>query len=154
MKLNYILIPIVVFLTAFIGSTLTNPNSSWYIALKLPSFAPPGYVIGMVWTVIFILCAISAIIMWNKIPHSTLFWWIIGLFIANAILNIGWSFLFFNQHLILASIFEMILLEASTIAIIILAWPLSRLAAALLLPYAAWVAFATFLTINILRLNK
>jgi translocator protein len=154
MKLNYIIIPIVVFLTSFIGSTLTDPNSTWYKALKLPSFAPPGYVIGIVWTVIFILCAISAIIMWNKIPHNNLFWWIIGLFIVNAILNIGWSLLFFNQHMILASIFEMILLEASTIAIIILAWPLSRLAAGLLLPYAAWVAFATFLAMNIYNLNK
>jgi translocator protein len=154
MKLNYILIPIVVFLTAWIGSTLTDPNSTWYKTLKLPSFAPPGYVIGIVWTVIFILCAISAIIMWNKIPHNNLFWWIIGIFIVNAILNIGWSLLFFNQHMILASIFEMIFLEASTIAIIILAWPLSRLAAGLLLPYAAWVAFATFLAMNIYNLNK
>jgi translocator protein len=154
MKLNYIVITAGVFLTVFIGSLLTDPNSLWYKTLKLPSFAPPGYVIGMVWTVIFILCAISAIIMWNKIPHNTLFWWIIGLFIANAILNIGWSLLFFNQHMILASIFEMILLEASTIAIIILTWPLARLAAELLLPYAAWVAFATFLTMNIYNLNK
>jgi tryptophan-rich sensory protein len=154
MKWNYILIPIAVFITAWIGSTLTDPNSTWYKTLNLPSFAPPGYVIGMVWTVIFILCAISAIIMWNKIPHNTMFWWIIGIFIANAILNIGWSFLFFNQHMILASIFEMILLEASTIAIIILAWPLSRLAAGLLLPYAVWVAFATFLAMNIYNLNK
>ncbi len=154
MKLNYLIIPILVFLTAFIGSTLTDPNSAWYKSLKLPSFAPPGYVIGMVWTVIFILCAISVIIMWNKIPHNTLFWWIIGIFIVNAILNIGWSLLFFNQHMILASIFEMIFLEASTIAIIILAWPLSRLAAGLLLPYAAWVAFATFLAMNIYYLNK
>jgi tryptophan-rich sensory protein len=154
MKWNYILIPIVVFLTSFIGSTLTDPNSSWYKALKLPSFAPPGYVIGMVWTVIFILCAISAIIVWNKLPHNNLFWWIIGIFIVNAILNIGWSFLFFNQHLIFASIIEMIILNATTIALIILIWPLSRLAAGLLLPYAAWVSFATFLAINILRLNK
>jgi tryptophan-rich sensory protein len=154
MKWNYILIPVVVFLTSWIGGTLTDPNSTWYITLKLPSFAPPGYVIGIVWTVIFILCAISAIIMWNKIPHNTMFWWIIGIFIVNAILNIGWSLLFFNQHMILASIFEMILLEATTIAIIILAWPLSRLGASLLLPYAAWVAFATFLAINIYNLNK
>jgi translocator protein len=154
MKFNYILIPIVVFLTAFIGSTLTDPNSTWYKTLKLPSFAPPGYVIGIVWTVIFILCAISAIILWNKLPHNTLFWWLIGIFIVNAVLNIGWSYLFFNQHQIFASIIEMIILEASTIAIIILAWPLSRLAAGLLLPYAAWVAFATFLAMNIYNLNK
>ncbi|MCX6744559.1 MAG: tryptophan-rich sensory protein [Candidatus Parcubacteria bacterium] len=154
MKWSYLVIPITVFLTAFIGSTLTDPNSSWYKSLKLPSFAPPGYVIGMVWTVIFILCAISLLIMWNKLPHNTLFWWIIGIFVVNAILNIGWSLLFFNQHLILASILEMILLEASTIAIIILAWPLSRLAAGLLLPYGAWVAFATYLAMNIYQLNK
>lgn len=154
MKINYILIPIAVFLTSFIGSTLTDPNSSWYKSLKLPSFAPPGYVIGLVWTIIFILCAISLIIIWNKLPHNTLFWWIIGIFTVNAILNILWSFLFFNQHQILASIFEMIILNATTIAIMILVWPLSRLAAGLLLPYAVWVSFATFLAMNIYNLNK
>jgi len=154
MKLNYIIIPLIVFLTAYIGSILTDPQSAWYKNLQLPFFAPPGYVIGMVWTIIFILCAISTLIIWNKLPHNQLFWWIIGIFIVNAVLNIGWSYLFFNQHQILASIIEMIILEATTIALVILVWPLSRLAAGLILPYAAWVAFATFLAINIYNLNK
>jgi tryptophan-rich sensory protein len=154
MKWNYIIIPIFVFLTAFIGSTLTDPNSTWYKTLKLPNFAPPGYVIGIVWTIIFILCAISALIIWNKLPHDNLFGWIIGIFVINALLNIGWSLLFFNQHQILASLVEMIFLEISVILLIVLSWKGVQLAAYLLLPYAAWVLFATYLTVNIYQLNK
>ena len=154
MKLNYLLIPILVFITAFLGSILTDPNSTWYKSLKLPSFAPPGYVIGIVWTIIFILCAISAIIIWNKLPHNNLFGWIIIIFVINALLNIGWSLLFFNQHQILASLIEIIFLEISVILLIVLSWKGAQIASYLLMPYAAWVLFATYLTYNIYQLNK
>ena len=55
MKLNYFLIPLVAFLTAYIGGRITGGGMAWYKAIRLPSWTPPGGVIGAVWTTIFIL---------------------------------------------------------------------------------------------------
>jgi tryptophan-rich sensory protein len=153
MKLNFIIIPVVTFLTALGGSLLTSRAMGWYKTINKPSWTPAGSLIGAVWTGLFILAAISALIVWNHLPHDNRFKWIIAIYILNAILNIGWSWLFFNQHLLGADIFEANLLAASVVALVILIWPGSALAASLLIPYAAWVLFATFLTYQIWSLN-
>lgn len=154
MRLNYIIIPLVTILTSGVGSWITNNGMKWYKSINLPTWTPPGSVIGTVWTVLFILATISALIVWNTAKHNNYFWWIIGLFLVNAVLNVGWSFLFFGQHLIGPAIFEAGLLGLSVVGLVILIWPLSRLAASLLIPYAAWVSFATYLTYSIWSLNK
>ena len=153
MKLNYFFILLITFLTAFLGSWLTNRGMGWYKTIKLPSWTPPGSVIGTVWTIIFILATISALITWNKLQHDSHLYWIAVIFIINAILNVGWSFLFFYLHLTGLAIFEAALLGISVVALTVLIWPVSRLAATLLLPYAGWVSFATFLTYMIWSLN-
>ncbi|MBN1325862.1 tryptophan-rich sensory protein [Candidatus Falkowbacteria bacterium] len=154
MKLNYITIPIITIAVSVLGSFLTSAGMDWYKTLKLPSIAPGGNIIGSVWTVIFILSTISALIVWNNIPKTNLFWWIIGLFIANAILNVLWSFIFFYSQSIGPSIIEMIILELTVLCLCILIWPFSKIASILLWPYAAWVIFATYLAYNIWILNK
>ncbi len=153
MRLNYVIIPLVAFLTALLGSLLTSRAMDWYKSIAKPSWTPPGSIIGAVWTILFILGAISALIVWNGLPHDTHFKWIIAVFIINAILNVGWSWLFFGQHVLGLAIFEAGLLGLSVLALIILIWPGSRLAASLLIPYAAWVCFATFLTYKVWSLN-
>jgi len=100
MKPNYIIIPVITILTAAIGSWLTSGGMNWYKTVNFPSWTPPGSVIGLVWTVIFILSAISALMVWNQAAHDNRLWWIAAIFIANAVLNILWSYLFFNRHLI------------------------------------------------------
>lgn len=152
-KPNYLIIPFVAFATGWIGSYFTGLGMAWYDTLKLPAFAPPGAVIGMAWTVIYILSTISALIVWNKFPHDAGFRLVIGLFAANAFLNAFWCVLWFGWQMTGAAILEMVFLEASVIAIMISVWPRSRPAAWLMLPYAGWVAFATFLAISVWRLN-
>jgi len=154
MKLNYILIPIYAFLVATIGGWLTNTGMDWYKTIKLPSFTPPGAIIGAVWTTIFILSAISALIVWNMALHNNRFWLIIGIFILNGIINVTWSLLFFNQHFLFTSIIDAAFIGVSVIALILLIWPLSRPASFLLFPYAGWVSFATYLNYLIWTLNK
>ena len=153
MKLNYFLIPLATIAVAVFGSILTSGDMAWYKTIKIPSWAPPGALIGAVWTTIFILTAISALIVWNRAQHAGVFWWIAAIFIANGILNVFWSYLFFNQHLLYAAGWEAALLGASVLALIILIWPISRLASSLLLPYAGWVSFATYLTFLISNFN-
>lgn len=154
MKMRFIFIPLAVLAVALLGSWLTGGGMDWYKTINLPSFTPAGSVIGTVWTIIFILTAISAIIFWGKAPRDRRFWWVLGFFILNGLLNIFWSFLFFNRHWLGAAVWEAGVLDLSVIILIILIWPISRLASMLLAPYAAWTTFATYLTFTVWTLNK
>lgn len=154
MKLNYLVIPLTTLGVAWLGSWLTNSGLDWYRTIKLPAWTPPGSVIGFAWTVIFILGAISALIVWNKVPHQGRFWWIIVVLLINAGLNIGWSFLFFNQHLIGPAVWEAGLLGLSVLVLIIFIRPLSGWSSILLMPYLAWVIFATYLVYSVWLLNR
>ncbi len=153
-KIRYVFIPLIVILVMIIGSWLTSGGMDWYKTINLPNFTPPGWVIGAVWTLIFILTAISAIIFWQKAPRDRRFWWVSGFFILNGLLNILWSYLFFNRHWLDAAAWEAGILDLSVVILIILIWPVSRTGAVLLLPYTLWTTFATYLTYIIWSLNR
>lgn len=149
----YVLIVLAVIATAALGSAFTTESlSTWYLTLNLPSWTPPGSVIGAVWTILYTLLAIAGVLAWKHLEPQArkTFFWLYG---ANLVLNALWSYLFFSAHRIGVALAEMLLLEASLIAMIALLWNKQSTAAYLLLPYAAWVAFATYLTFTILRLN-
>jgi tryptophan-rich sensory protein len=152
-KIYFIIIPLIVFIVALSGSLITSRGMDWYNQINLPAWTPAGSVIGIIWTLIFILTAISAILFWARGFRNRKFWTVIILFLVNGILNSLWSFLFFGAHLIGASILEMIVLEITIIFLIILIKPTSKLASVLLYPYAIWVAFATYLAYSTLILN-
>jgi len=152
-KLNYIVIPLITIIVASMGSEFTEAGMEWYRTLRLPASTPSGAVIGLVWGVIYILTTASALIVWNGTPHDSRFRAIVAIFLVNAFLNAFWSYLFFVQHWLAGSVVEIILLLATVAALVILIWPRSVIAAVLLLPYARWVAFASWLNIAIWRLN-
>jgi|WetSurSiteA1Bulk_404760.scaffolds.fasta_scaffold02542_5 translocator protein len=155
MKLYYIIIPLITIITSSLGSLFTSKGlTAWYKTINLPSFTPPGSTIGLVWTTIFILATISAIIVWgNKLPVSKRQAIAIA-FLVNAVLNILWSYLFFGQHLLFAAFIEALVLEISVLVLIFLIYPVSKISAYLLIPYSAWVAFASYLTYLTWFLNK
>lgn len=155
LKPNYFVIPLITILVSYLGSIFTSKgiNSGWYDLINKPSWTPPGSIIGLVWTIIFILATISALIVWNKLERDKRFWKIIYLFIINAGLNLFWSFLFFAQGLIGIAMIESAILGISVYLLVYFIWPKSKLAASLLIPYAAWVTFATFLNYSILILQ-
>jgi len=153
MKLNYIIIPLITLLVASVGSWLTSGGMGWYQTINLPAWTPAGSVIGAIWTIIFILATISALLVWNRFSHGKRFNWIFITFAVNAFLNVLWSFLFFGQHLLSLAIIDAALLGISVIALIVLIRHASRLAALLLYPYAIWAAFATYLTYTVWLLN-
>lgn len=150
---SYLVIPAIAFLTAYAGGLLTTAGLDWYRTISLPAWTPPGSVIGVVWTTIFTLSAVSGLIIWNTAPRDDRLYWILGVFAVNLILNVGWSGLFFGAHLLGAAIWEAAVLAGSVVVLILLMWPVSRLAALLLVPYAGWVSFATYLTYVIWSLN-
>ena len=153
-KPNYVVIPALVALTSALGSAITNTGlREWYQTLNFPSFTPPGSVIGAVWTVLFILSAISILLVWNNTKHDTRFSVIVEFFILNGLLNISWSALFFGRHEVGIAVWGAALLGLSVFVLMWLIWPRSRVAALLLLPYALWVTFATYLTYSIYIIN-
>lgn len=150
----YVLIPLVTIAVSVIGSRFTASGmDGWYMSLSLPSIAPPGAFIGIAWTVIFILTTISALIVWRYHKPIKRFYAIWILFLVNAGLNVFWSFLFFNQQRIGGAVLEAAVLGLSVFGLIVLIWPISRVAASLLVPYAGWVTFATYLNYLIWQLN-
>lgn len=153
MKLNYIIIPLIVFSVALVGNLITNKGMNWYKTIELPDWTPAGSVIGAAWTIIFILEAFCILIIWNKFPRGKRFNLIFLIFIINALLNILWSYLFFGRHLLGWAVLEAGLLGLSVVLLIVLIRPISRLTSLLLFPYTIWVIFATYLTYTVWNLN-
>ena len=156
MKANYIIIPLITILVALTGSVLTGWGIAWYHGLNFMSWTPSGMLIGIVWTILFILSTVSALIVYNQKNRAgeSAFWLIMILLAVNAALNIMWSFIFFTLHFLSLAIIGAFILGLSVAALIILIWPRTKLAAILLIPYAGWVFFATYLTYSIWLLNR
>ena len=152
-KANYFIIPAITIFVAVAGSFFTRAGMAWYDTMLIqPALTPPKWAFPIAWNTIFILTTISALIIWNKKKAKDRSF-IIGLFLINAALNIMWSLLFFQLHLIAAAFTEMFLLIFTLILLVLLIWKTSKTAALLLLPYLFWVSFATYLTYQIWILN-
>jgi translocator protein len=155
MKTNYLLIPLVTIFVALLGSFLTELGlQSWYKTLKLPKFIPSGKIIGMIWSMIFALAAIAALIVYNSsavLPEDLQL--LTYLFAINALMNIFWSLLFFYLHMVGFAVIESTALALSVASLILFIYPISLVAAILLVPYFLWVGFATYLTYSVWRLN-
>ncbi|MCB0857178.1 MAG: tryptophan-rich sensory protein [Solirubrobacterales bacterium] len=138
--------------TAAFGGLATDPDSGWYKGLEKPAWQPPSLVFAPVWTVLYVLIAASMILVWRRSEgkgrEKTFVLW--G---SNLALNLAWTFIFFRGHSPLAAGVEIIALEGTTIALIVRSWPISRVAALLIVPYALWVAFAAALTWTIALKN-
>lgn len=154
-KPNYLVIPLLTILTAIVGAIFSSNSirNGWYDTVVKPPWTPTGATISFVWSSIFILAAISAIVVYNSTKkglHRRLLMW---LFVANALLNIFWSFIFFFLHFIGFAALEAMILWVSVLVLIIKFWKKHTLAAFLLFPYISWVTFATYLTFALWKLN-
>jgi benzodiazapine receptor len=140
------------FAAAAVGAAASANAPEFYAQLTQPPGAPPAWVFGPVWTLLYLLMAISAWLVWRErgfrgAPVA------LGLFVVQLALNALWSWLFFAWHLGAAAFFEIVLLWLLIVATIVAFRRVRPLAAALLLPYLAWVSFATVLAFTIWRLN-
>jgi tryptophan-rich sensory protein len=138
---------------ALVGGLATDTSSEWYRGLDRPSWQPPGAVFGPVWTVLYVLIAVSATLAYRSVPDAARRRLILGLFAANLVLNLAWTWIFFQAQAPTAAGIEILVLLATTLALIVLLWPHSRVAAFALVPYAAWIAFASALTWAIAAAN-
>jgi len=137
-----------------IGAIFTTPKiGSWYLALQKPSFNPPSWIFGPVWTLLFFLMGVSLFLVWEKGFTSKKVKTALLFFVSQLFFNILWSVLFFGLGKPLFAFIEIFILWAF-IALTILSFvKISKIAAWLLLPYLYWVAFASVLNLMIVLLN-
>jgi tryptophan-rich sensory protein len=125
---------------------------SYFNALHKPPGTPPPAVFGPAWTVLYLLMAIAAWLVWREgLTRQTAL--ALGLFAAQLALNFAWSLIFFGQHRLGAALLEIAVLWLVILAAIVAFWRVRPAAGALLLPYLGWVSFAAYLNAGIWRLN-
>jgi tryptophan-rich sensory protein len=140
------------FATAAVGALASVNAAGFYGQLVQPSWAPPAWLFGPAWSVLFVLMAVAAWLVWREQgfrgarPALTLY-------VVQLVLNALWSWLFFAWQLGAVAFAEIVLLWTLIAATIVLFWRLNRAAAILLLPYLAWVSFASALNFTLWRLN-
>eukprot|EP01136_Pigoraptor_vietnamica_P020829 Opistho-1_new@70261 len=153
---NWVKLVLSVLFTLGIGSLgglfTMSEIQGWYAGLQKPSFNPPNWLFGPVWSMLYLLMGISFYLIWKQ-PVSTVRNVGLTLFVIQFILNFFWSILFFNQHMIAAALLEMVFMWIFILLTMIWFAKLSPTAAWLLLPYLCWVSFATLLTAAIWKLN-
>ncbi len=126
---------------------------TWYAAIRRPTWNPPNWIFGPVWTALYILMAVAAWQVWRA-AGWTQARVALSLFVLQLLLNAAWSPIFFGLHRIGWAFVEILALWAAIVATILAFWPIRPLAGVLLLPYLAWVTFASALTFAIWRLNR
>ena len=138
---------------AAIGGAVTASSvGTWYAGLTKPAFNPPDWIFGPVWTALYLMTAVAAWRVWRtQGPAGARA--ALGAWAVQLALNLGWSFLFFGARMIGAALIEIVLLLAAILATLVCFWRIDRLAGVLLVPYAAWVGFATLLNAALWRLN-
>jgi tryptophan-rich sensory protein len=127
---------------------LTVPGE-WYAGLVRPSFNPPAWLFGPVWTVLYVLIAVAGWRIWQRECNG----WTMRLWWAQLVLNFLWTPVFFAARRIDLALIVILFMLAAILGFVATGWRLDRVAAWLFVPYAAWVAFALVLNGSILTLN-
>lgn len=140
------------FAVAAAGGAVTRIDD-WYRSLVKPSWQPPDWAFGPAWTLIFGLAAAAGVLGWRAMPSHRHRMRLLGAFALNGTLNVAWSALFFLARRPDLALYEVGLLWLSILLLMHMLRPWSARAAALLLPYAAWVAFAAALNGAVVSLN-
>lgn len=141
-------------LVGILGTPFTlSAIPTWYVGLNKPFFAPPNWIFGPVWTLLYLLMGISFFLIWkqgfkkNKIKTAGKY------FLAQLMLNFLWSPIFFGLRAPLLGFIVIVVMWSLIILTMKKFYPISRWAFYLLVPYLLWVSFATLLNIAIVVLN-
>lgn len=125
---------------------------AWYEGLAKPAWTPPDWAFPAVWSVLYLLNAVSGWLVWQAAGVAAA--GALGVYALSLILNASWSAIFFGLRRMDLGLVNVALLWLSIIAVAALFWPFSPLAAALQLPYLVWVTIASALNLTVLRMNR
>lgn len=142
---------VVCFGAAALGSWPTVRGlREWYPSLHKPSWNPPNWVFGPVWTALYLAMAIAAWLVWRSGADVTV---ALGLFALQLALNVAWSLVFFGQRNVRGAFVVIVGLWLAIAATLIAFGSIDLVAGALFVPYLAWVTFASLLNRAVARLN-
>ena len=136
-----------------VAGGLATDVGPWYRELRKPSWQPPDWLFGPMWTAIYIFIIASVGQVWKAAPpeaHAAIVW----VTAVNLVLNIAWSFLFFKFRSPPWALVEVVPLWLSIVAMMVVFAPYHERSAWLLIPYLAWVSVAAYLNLTIVRLNR
>jgi tryptophan-rich sensory protein len=132
------------------GFATQQSIDDWYVTLIKPSWNPPNWLFAPVWTVLYVMMAVAAWLVWKQ-PQDTK--GALILFFSQLALNFAWSFLFFGARSPWLGLIGVAFLLTAVAITTIVFWRITRPAGLLFVPYLAWTAFAAFLNLTIWRLN-
>lgn len=136
------------------GFLASANNNDWFDTINKPAWNPPGYLFGPVWTTLYLLMGIALGIIWtNKSSEQSKFN-AYSLFAVQLFLNFWWSIFFFNFHSPTLALVDIVLMLITIILTIFSFSTFSKTASWLLVPYIAWVSFASILNFTIWNLNR
>jgi tryptophan-rich sensory protein len=133
------------------GLSSTTAIEDWYRTIAKPSWTPPDAVFGPVWTVLYIMMAVAAWLVWLTRDRTGP---ALVLFFVQLALNLLWSLLFFTARSPGWALIEAVFLWSAVLATMVAFFNRSRLAGWLFVPYLAWVSFATVLNAAIWWMNR
>ncbi len=146
---------LICFLPAIIGGLVTSSSvNTWYQTLQRPSFAPPNWLFGPVWTLLYFMQGISLYLIRQSQAESVAKLIAGSFFYIQLGFNLFWSILFFGFKNPFAGLLEIGFLVISVVFTIISSIRVSKTAALLLLPYLAWISFASYLNFAVYQLNR
>lgn len=145
-------VPLVLLLGFLSGQVGSNAQSAWFQSLVKPAIFPPPIWFGIVWSILYVLMGVALAMVcaaWGARGRTAA----IVAFAVQLAVNLSWSPVFFAMHQIKAGLVVIAVLDVLVVITVVLFWRVRRVAALLLLPYLAWIAFATLLNWEFLQAN-
>ncbi|MDX1618982.1 MAG: TspO/MBR family protein [Balneolaceae bacterium] len=142
----------ITYLAAAVAAIASADAGTLYAELSLPVWAPPSWLFGPVWVVLYTMMGIAAWMVWRMVGHE-LRWRALALYLGHLVPNALWSWLFFGWRLGALSFADILLLFIAAAATLIAFWKIQAPAGTLLIPYICWVGYAMVLNYAIWQLN-
>jgi tryptophan-rich sensory protein len=145
---------LIIFLAGAVGTVSTLPEiTTWYAALAKPSWTPPNWAFGPVWSTLYVLMGIALFLVWREGLERKEVKVAISIFAVQLAINVMWSLVFFGGHNIFGGLVLILILWIAILINIIVFYRISKAAGLILIPYLIWVSIATYLNYSVFILN-
>lgn len=151
LRWSLFLVPLIVLL-GFLGGQLGSPQTTWFQALEKPAIFPPPATFGIVWTILYVMIGLALALVvsaWGALGRGLA----IIAFAIHFIGNLAWTAVFFGLQNMTGGLIVLGYAVVTLVAVMVAFWRVRRGAALLLVPYLAWVCFATALNYQFIALN-
>ncbi len=135
------------------GFSTVSSMDGWYDRLMHPPGTPPGWVFGVVWTILYGCMGAALALIWHHAPRSGAKWRALAMFFVQLLINLCWTPVFFGQRQIAVGLAIVAALLIAVFITVLAFHPLEKRASYLMLPYLFWVGYAAYLNGGILVLN-